>query len=250
MTKSHEIGNPGGIWAPLTNLMLGANALERSMDRASALPGIVVVYGPSGYGKTMAASYCANRFNGVYVECRSFFTAKSLMTAIMKEARLRPERTLADMLDAIVAELSASRRPLIVDEVDHIVETKTLQVIRDIHDASGCAVMVIGEEALPRKLARTERFHNRVLSWVMAQPASDADAAKLVAHHCAGITVAEDLVRKMRVDCRGVSRRIAVSCAELREWAARKGLKQVSAADWGDRTFFPGEPPRRASHAA
>lgn len=245
MAKNADSVNTGGIWAPLSNISLASQALERAIGRAPNLPGVVTLHGPSGYGKTMSAAYCANRWNGIYVECRSFFTAKSLMLAILREAGIVPARTLAEMLDQINDELLSSARPLIVDEVDHIVETKALQLLRDIHDASKCALMLIGEEWLPRKLAHTERFHNRVLVWQPAAPATEADARQLARFYCNGVEIADDLLKKIHGASRAVARRICVNLDEAREVAGRMGVKRLDLEAWGNRPFYTGEAPSR-----
>jgi DNA transposition AAA+ family ATPase len=252
MTKnSTTVNGAGGIWAPLTNIQLGSQALERAMHSAPNLPRMVVVNGPSGLGKTMMSTYCANKFDGICVECRSFETAKSLMLSILKEAGIVPARTLAEMLDQIVEELRASRRPLIVDEVDHIVETKALQLIRDIHDAAQCAVLLIGEEHLPKKLTRTERFHNRVLVWQPASFASERDTQQLARFYApvddkrADSIIEDDLLKRVHKDSRAVVRRICVNIDAVREFAAAHGLKRVGVAEWGDRPFYTGDAPSR-----
>jgi len=247
MTKNHVPGNgASGIWAPLTNLTLASNALERAMERSPNLPGIVTFNGPSGLGKTMSAAYCANKWNAVYVECRSFYSAKSLMSSILKEAGLVAERTLNDMLEQIVAELQRSRRPLIIDEVDHIVESKALQLIRDIHDAAGCAIMLIGEEHLMRKLQRVERFHNRVLVAQPASLASERDTRSLVAFYCRDVEILDDALKLIHLRSRAVVRRICVNVDGVRSHALARGLKKVAAADLADFAFYTGDSPMRS----
>ncbi len=246
MTKTGLNGNtPTGIWAPLSNIQLAATALERAINRSGNLPGIVTLHGPSGLGKTMAGTFCANKFNGICVECRSFFTAKSLMVAILKEAGIIPARTLADMLEQLVEELRLSRRPLIIDEVDHIAETKALQLIRDIHDAAQCAVLLIGEEHLPRKLVRTERFHNRVLLWQPASAASERDTQQLARFYSPSIEIGEDLLKRLHKESRAVVRRICVNIDAVREFGQTHGHKTVGLKEWGDQPFYTGEAPTR-----
>lgn len=246
MSKNAGIGNqPVGSWAPLSNVTLAANVLERAMNRSANLPGIVVFNGPPGYGKTEAALYCANRFNAIAIECRSFFTSKSLMSAILKEAGLMPGRTMSDMMEQLVEELRLSRRALIVDEVDHIVETKSLQILRDIHDAAQCAIMLIGEERLPQKLQRTERFHSRVLVWQQAAPATERDTQHLARFYAPQVEIAEDLLKALHKASRAVVRRICVNIDEAREFGQTRGLKKVTLEDWGSKAFYTGDVPAR-----
>lgn len=258
MTKNAGPGKPGeddytygkssrsqGIWAPLSNISLLANAVERSMNRAPNLPGIVVMNGPSGFGKTMAATYCQNKFDGLCVECRSFFTAKNLMAALLREAGIVAAHRLADMHDQLIQELRLSRKPIFIDEVDHIAETKALQIIRDIHDAAQCAVILIGEENLPKKLVRTERFHNRVLVWQPASAASERDAHQLARFYSPVVEIEDDLVKLLHKESKSVVRRICVNIDAVREYAHTQGLKKIGIEQWGNRPFYSDQPPSR-----
>ncbi|MBI2313543.1 MAG: ATP-binding protein [Betaproteobacteria bacterium] len=249
MPKLEVINNAaasgGGIWAPLANLGLAANALDRALHRSPNLPGVVILSGPSGYGKTMSAAYCANKFNGVYVECRSFFTKKALMLAILKEMGIRPGRNMQEMLDQIVEGLQLSGRPLIVDEADYIVEKNVLEVVRDIHDAAQGAILLIGEEQFPKKLQRWERFHNRVLVWQPAAPAGIEDAKKLARFYAPQIEIADDLLAHVLERSRAVVRRICVNVDLVRDFAGKTGAKRVDRAAWGERDLYTGDAPSR-----
>jgi len=247
MTKNASAGNHStGIWAPLSNISLLANAVERAMSRAPNLPGIVVMNGPAGYGKTMAATYCSNKFDGICIECRSFFSAKNLMEALLREAGIVAGRRLADMHDQLVQELRLSRKPIFIDEVDHIAESKTLQIIRDIHDAAQCAVVLIGEENLPKKLLRTERFYRRVLVWQPASAASERDAQQLARFYSPNVEIEEDLIKHLYKDSKSTVGRICVNVDAVREYAHTHGLKKIGLKEWGERAFPTDSPlPRR-----
>ena len=87
--------------------------------------------------------------------------------------------------------------PLIIDELDHMVKKGAVELIRDIHDGSQAAILLIGEERLPAKLERWERFHGRVLDWVPAQPADLDDCRHLANLYCHNIKIADDLLSAM-----------------------------------------------------
>lgn len=244
MSRIEATGN-GGIWAPISNVALASGVLTRLQNRSPNLPGIASVYGPSGYGKSMAAAYCTNKANGAYIECRSFFTKKTFMEALCKEMGLRPGRTIGESFDVIVAELQLSQRPLIVDEVDHIAETKIIEILRDIHEAARCAILLIGEEGLPRKLQRAERFHNRVLIWQPAAPANESDVRQLAKFYCPNVDIADDLLRSIAERSRHVVRRICVNLDMVRDIASREGREKIKLSDWDKREFYTGEAPSR-----
>ena len=54
--------------ANINNLSLVAIAMERLINRPDGLPGLGVLYGPSGYGKTTATVVVANSTQAYYVQ--------------------------------------------------------------------------------------------------------------------------------------------------------------------------------------
>ncbi len=235
----------GGRWAPTQNLLLCSRALERAMNREPNLPGIVSFSGPSGWGKSMAASYCMTKFQGFYVECRSYFTKKSFVEAILKDMSVRPASTLSRMMEQVVEQLDLSQRPLIIDEADHIVDRHAIEILRDLHEMSRTTILLIGEEQFPRKLLKHERFHNRVLVWELAQPANTDDARKLAGFYCPDITIDAALLDRVCEVSRNTARRICVNLDMIRNHCQTHGLKKIGLEDWGKRAFYSGEAPAR-----
>ncbi|MBL4798170.1 MAG: ATP-binding protein, partial [Oleispira sp.] len=56
------------IVAGITNVVLCNQALARTIDRANTLPGLLVWFGHSGLGKTMAAMNASIKNKGFYVQ--------------------------------------------------------------------------------------------------------------------------------------------------------------------------------------
>lgn len=236
--------------APLKNVTLLGELLDRVIDRARGLPGMATFHGPSGFGKSFAALYNVNKYRAHYVQVRSVWTRKKLCQAILAEMGIQAAPTIADMMDQIGQELSLSRRPLIIDEADFLVQKGMVEVLRDIFETSHSAIILIGEENLPASLKRWERVHGRMLDWVAAQPATLADAEHLAKLYCRGIKIAEELLKRLHEASGASIRRICVNLDRMREEAVGKGLKTLSSDDFSGQ-FFTGHPPaRRLSESA
>lgn len=231
--------------APLTNVGLAISALERSINRAPNLPGMVVYYAPSGFGKSFSACYAANAMLAYYIECKSSWTKKGLLVSILKEMGIAPAHTIYEMTDQISEQLVLSQRPLIIDEMDHIVDKKAVEIVRDIYEGSQASMLLIGEEKLPVKLKKWERFHGRVLDFVPAQPASMEDAQHLAKIYASGTDIAEDLLAEIHRIARGSVRRICVNLDRVRETACREDWTIVTKKAWGNRELYTGEAPHR-----
>ncbi|WP_245578217.1 AAA family ATPase [Marinobacterium litorale] len=232
--------------AETANLGLCDVALERAIDRTGSLPGMVCMFGPSGFGKSVAATHVACRRRAYYIQAKSVWSRRHTLAAILHEMGVQPGKaTIPQMLDMVAQELALSGRPLIVDEMDHLVEKNVVELIRDIYESSQAAILLIGEEQLPHKLKKWERFHGRILNWVPAQPVSLEDAAKLVPMYAPGIEVAEDLLAHLVEISGGSVRRVAVNLELIATVAGTAGAGYIDRKSWGRRELYTGEAPKR-----
>lgn len=231
MTQKLKTNTVGGEIAPTGNVALMHQVMEGLTKRAPGLPGVGAFYAPSGYGKSFAAAYAAhpNTFNGVYVECHVYDTMKSLVESIAKALGLNIKGTIASQMGQIVEALALSNRPLILDEADVLVDSNRLELVRNLHDASGAAVLIIGEQDLPAKLKRHERFDNRVLIWQPAVRCTKGDLDLLAKQYCPSITIADDLKKRVLAETDGVTRRVVTNLVNIKRWCDAQGVKDAPA---------------------
>ena len=240
-----EINSPG--IARIGNIIQCGIALERAMERSANLPGLVCFYGPSGWGKSLSSNYLCNAKRGYYIQVKSIWSKKVVLQKILGEMAIKPGNTTGEMLDQVCDQLSASGRPLVIDEMDHLVEKKAVELVRDIYEGSQAPILIIGEEQLPQKLKKWERFHGRILSFMPALPVSLDDAKQLAAVYAPGIECGDDLLRKLVADAHGSVRRVCVNLDQVREEAAGFGVNKVDLA-WCQQqnvAFYSGEAPKR-----
>lgn len=230
---------------PLTNVGLLSGAMKRAQARPIGLPGLVAMYGPSGYGKSAAAAFAANQHRCYYTECRDTWSKKAFLLAILRDMSILPGRTLSEMVDQIAIQLSASRRPLIVDDVQYLLDKATANVLTDIYNASEGTIVLIGEERVPASLQRLERLHNRVLEWVPAQPATLEDIRQLAGESYPELKFGDDLLEDLNRVTKGCLRRIAVNLYRVQSEASAMMLDYVDKAAWGSKAWFTGEAPSR-----
>lgn len=229
--------------APLANVAALVALIERVQTRSISLPGMACYYGPSGFGKSTAAVYAENRFNAYQVQVKSAWTRKKFCQAVLLEMGLTPAATIGDMVDQIAAHLAITNRPLLIDEADHLVSRRMVEIVRDIYEGSNSPVILIGEELLPQKLKTWERVHGRMLDWVAAQPGTLADVGHLAPIYCPGIALGDDLKRALLAASGASIRRVCVNLDRVSEFARVRGLDRIGLEDWGARDFFTGTAP-------
>ncbi len=239
--------SPVNTIAPLRNVALLDELVERLLGRAEGLPGFGCYYGPSGYGKSYAAMYAANRHRAYHVEVKSVWTKKHLCLSILKDMGIQAGRTIPEMVEQIGEQLSLSGRPLIIDEADHLLDRGLIHLVKDIYESSHGAIVLIGEELLPHKLKPIERVHGRMFDWIGAEPGTVADVRHLARPYCPGVDVAADLLGKLHADSAGSIRRICVNLARVHEAAIGADLTAIDLAAWErlGGVFFTGNPPAR-----
>lgn len=236
-------------FANIHNVGLVRTAVEKLVGRNNGLPGFGAIYGPAGYGKSTALLAAANATRAYYVQLRSAWSRKAFLEKILAEMSIRPAGTIPQLLDQVCQQLAASGRPLMIDEFDYCLKSAgMIELVRDIYEASQSPVILAGEEMLPTKLKRWERFHSRVLSWIPAQPVSLADAQALAPIYCP-VPVADDWLQ-MAVDAAGGSvRRVCVNLSNAADEAAIEGWRAIDRTAWGKRPIYTGEAPERRAAA-
>jgi DNA transposition AAA+ family ATPase len=233
--------------AAIQNIGVTHHAVERLCRRAETLPGIAVLYGPAGYGKTTAALTVANETRAYFVQIKSAWTRKSLLEKILHEMSMKPQGGVTSLLDQVCETLAGNGRMLVLDEFDYCLRSDSLiELVRDIYEGSQAALLLVGEESLPQKLKRWERFHSRILTWIPAQPVSEEDAGKLAGIYCPRVRIDGDLIRHLVRSAYGSARRVCVNLANIHEAALTEGWKSVDLQIWGDRPIYTGEAPKRS----
>lgn len=233
----------GGTIAVLKNVAACMTAMERLIDRGPGRPGIGVFYGHSGYGKTYSAIYVQNMTHAARVEVGDSWTRKVFLEKLAAELGQETRGTISQLVDRVVETLVDDDRPVIVDEADKLCDKHMIEMVRELHEASGAPFLLLGEEKLPAKIAEVERVHNRVLVWEPAQRCDQDDARKLIDLLSPKIRIADDLVTRIRETASGRARLIVVNTDQVLTYARRAGLAEIGLADYaGD--WIDGRAPR------
>ena len=132
-------------------------------------------------------------------------------------------------------------RPLIIDEMDHIVKKSMVDLIRDIHDGARIPILMVGMETLLSDLRTWQQFHRRIIRATQALPADAADALKLRDVYCRPGLVSDDLADHFRASCGGVAGYITINLEQACVLAASAGKASIDRAWWAERPVFTGD---------
>lgn len=218
------------------------NAYEALAGRDLGIPGMALVYGETGAGKTTAITWMVNRTRGVYVRATASWTLNAMLGRIMAELGAEPMGRNASMVDYIVQQLTESQRPLFVDEADYLLaDTRMIETLRDLHDLSGMPVVLVGMASIEKRLVHRPQLRGRISHWVEFLPA-DIEDAKTLAETVCEVKVDEELLERLHRESAGSMRLMAVGLARIESLGKTNGLKTVTAAEWGGRKLFLAAP--------
>lgn len=241
-----QVANIKTLWA----------AAETLRTRAPGVPGIGLIWGATGAGKTTAITWLANqpRVNAVYVRAMATWTPTAMLGAMMRELDAEPRPRCSAMIDHIVGALAREDRPLFVDEADYLAESKKLlDTLRDLHDMATTPLILIGMKDFQRRVMKREQLAGRVSQWVEFQPADMKDARTLCDEVCE-VRIADDLLASIHKSCGGSMRGLVVGLSRVEHHARKHGMAAVKLADWNGQPFtlskVPHAPAPLASAAA
>ncbi|MDK9520122.1 AAA family ATPase [Vibrio parahaemolyticus] len=227
---------------PVKNVTRLAQAYRALESRAIGTPGMGLVWGETGRGKTTATTWLINRCNGIYVRALSLWNPSSMLRAIAEELDLDTKGACNVLVVRVIERLAETQRPLFIDEADHIIgHEKMMETLRDIHDLSTVPVIMIGMGQMRKKVARYAQLENRIMHWIEFEPCDYADAMTMAEGMCE-VDVEEDLLADLIEMTRGEVRRLVVGLAQIEDEAKTQGLSKIGKSQF-KRDFFLGQRP-------
>ena len=155
--------------------------LATAFRMAQATGDIVLVHGPSGRGKTMAARAYFHDHSGVVLmtASRAMVTMSGLLLSLSEAAGLGPEHRSALAAERQITSSLRDRGALIiVDEAHHLREA-LLDELRCIRDTAGCGLALVGNDSLHVTLQRCPQILGRVFERVHLRTLDQEDVVSI-----------------------------------------------------------------------
>jgi DNA transposition AAA+ family ATPase len=236
---------------PISNVGRLTEAADALINRAYGMPGMGLIEGHTGLGKTTAVAWLTTRINGVYVRALATTTPCSLLESICKELGIGRRPTNVGTVEEIVRKLAETNRPLFIDEADYLADRRRLiETLRDVHDLATVPVVLIGMHGFRRKITGFQQLTGRIAQWVDFQPSSIEDALML-AKELAEVGIGAELVRALHKAANGSVRNIVVGLQQIEQYARARSLDRIGGDQWPTgRDFFLGTAPKSAPKSA
>lgn len=225
--------------APVKNIQRLAEHGEMLRTRNPRTPGIGVVHGETGFGKSTGLTwYGVSKVRAIYVRAMELWTPSAMLEAIADELGVTIGRNLAKGAQQVVGALVQQNRMLIVDEADYVVKKERLiNTLRDIHDLAQTPLILVGMAGFVKKLKTwldQRQFADRVAFELEFRPL-DFDDTRLMSDSLLEVEIDDDLLRKVFDASEGNARRLVVGLQRIETHFRQKGARKATAKEWGSR---------------
>ena len=171
------------VFVKTKNVKNFVSTLANLQNRAKGVPGMALVYGEPGLGKTQAALWWVanNQEDAIYVSATQSMTTKWLLEEIIRELGDSPFYRTSEIFEQIVRELIKRPKVIIVDEIDYLAHEKsTIEMLRDIHDRTHTPIVLIGMTYADKKLKRYRHLYDRLSEILQFQKFPSEDTKNLI----------------------------------------------------------------------
>ena len=131
--------------------------------------GMMLVMGHPGTGKTFITQKVAMEDDYVYIRCKFIEKPRSLLQSIVAELGEQPSFRVNSLFDQAIDQLMTRPRTIILDEVDYIVDSRIIEIVRDLNDMANTPIIVTGMGHIDKKLQRYPHFFDRIRAVVQFQ---------------------------------------------------------------------------------
>lgn len=157
------------------------------------IPKLALVYGEHGLGKSQTIQWWADKNDSVYVRAIQGMTSRWLLAEIAEELGEDPFWHTQETFVLIENHLRQNPKVIIVDEIDYLIEKHTVETLRDLHDKTGCPIVLVGMGYADKKLARYPHLMDRIYKTLKFERFNQDDITDILSQ-LTDLTFTEDAI--------------------------------------------------------
>ena len=170
------------VFVKTNNVKRFITMMNNLLNRAEGVPGMGLVYGEPGLGKTQAIKWWAFKNDAILIRCNQMMSSKWLLREILDYMSEIKPYTVSDSFDEVIKNLILKPRVLIVDEVDYLTmeKLKSIEILRDIHDKTNVPVVLVGMTSANSRLKKFSHLYDRLSEIVKFERFLKADIKTII----------------------------------------------------------------------
>ena len=162
------------VFVKTNNVKRFITMMNNLQNRAEGVPGMGLVYGEPGLGKTYAITWWAAQNDAILIRSANLMSARWLLGEI-------PYNKFSDIFNQVVAQLIKTPRTIIVDETDYLtIDSRAVETLRDIHDKTNVPIVLVGMGTANKRLQRHKHLYDRLLEIIKFEPFSKQDITSII----------------------------------------------------------------------
>lgn len=218
------------VFVKTTNVKNFTSAMNKLHQRSEGIPGMALIFGDPGLGKTRTALWWCAQNDGVFIRTKKLMSGRWLLEEIVAELGEEPMRRVSDLFRQCVDLLLERPRTLFIDEVDYLCyDARIIETLRDIYDVTGATVVFIGMGMADKKLMRFKHLYDRFAEVVKFTDLTEADI-KIIMDETCEIKLSPDAISHIYKQANRF-RRVVVQLYKAEALARANNLKEITAAD-------------------
>ena len=150
------------VFVKTKNVKNFVSLMEEVKQLPNNIPKIILVYGEYGLGKSETIKWWTFKNDCIYVRANQGMTSRWLLSEIAEELGEEAFWHIQDTFNLVEQKLKQNPKPLIIDEVDYLVNNNVIEVLRDLHDRTGCPMILVGMVNIDKKLSRYPHLKDRI----------------------------------------------------------------------------------------
>ena len=170
------------VFVKTNNVKRFITMMNNLQNRAEGVPGMGLVYGEPGLGKTQTIKWWAFKNDAILIRCNQMMSARWLLKEILDYMSEIKPYSISDSFDEVIRNLILTPRILIVDEVDYLTmdKNKSIEILRDIHDKTNVSVVLVGMTNAHSRLKKFSHLYDRLSEIVKFERFSKSDIKTIV----------------------------------------------------------------------
>ncbi len=181
------------IFIKTKNVKQFVTLMEELQKLPFNIPKLALVYGEHGLGKSQTIQWWADKNDSAYVRATQGMTSRWLLSEIAEELGEDPFWHTQETFNLIENSLRQNPKTIIVDEIDYLIEKHTVETLRDLHDKTGCPIVLVGMGYADKKLARYPHLIDRIYKTLKFERFNQDDITNIL-QQLTDLTFTEDAI--------------------------------------------------------